>query len=236
MRHEPVRLEREKTLAAAGGRRPSARARAARALLVVGVLAASVVTTRAYGAPPPLPLSSDESGRLGRGETIIREQTLRRGDRHYVGGVTYTVLDGGAAEIASVLEDVAAYKRMLPRTKSARVVARDGDGTLVEIVQGNSLVQATYTIRVRREPGGREYRFWLDPSRPHGIDDAFGFFRVEPFVTPAGEQRVMFTYGVLVDVGPGLVRDLFEERVRAALLSVPQLVRRYMAEARRPRG
>jgi hypothetical protein len=35
-------------------------------------------------------------------------------------------------------------------------------------------------------------------------------------------------------MGPGIVRDLFEERVRAALLSVPQLVRRQVAELRRP--
>jgi len=39
---------------------------------------------------------------------------------------------------------------------------------------------------------------------------------------------------VLVDVGPGLVRDLFEERVRTTLLSVPQLVRRQLAVLRSP--
>ena len=46
--------------------------------------------------------------------------------------------------------------------------------------------------------------------------------------------RALLTYAILVDVGPGIVRDLFEERVRAALLSVPQLVRRYVAEGRNP--
>jgi len=183
------------------------------------------------------PLSGDESARLSRGETIVREQTWEPGDRRYVGGVTYTVIDGDAAEVYAVLDDVSAYRRVLPRTKKARVVATDGDDRLVEIVQGTSLVEATYTIRVRREPisakGGHEVRFWLDPSRPHEIDDAWGFFRLEPFLTPAGEPRVLLTYGVLVDVGPGIVRELFEEKVRAAMLSVPQLVRRYVGEARR---
>ena len=178
-------------------------------------------------------LRPDESARLARGETVIRAQTLERGDRRYVGGLTYTIVDASAAELAGLLEDVGALRRVLPKTKRARVVETTSDGDqLIELAQGNALVEAEYTIRVRREAG--EARFWLEPSRPHAIDDAWGFFRYQPFVSATGEQRVLLTYGVLVDVGPGIVRELFEERVRAALLSVPQLVRRQVAELRRP--
>lgn len=185
----------------------------------------------------PPDLSADETARLEHGETIVREQTWSYGDRRYVGGLTYTVLDVGANELSAVLEDVDAYRRVLPKTKEARLVGMSGNDRLVEVVQGNALVQATYTMRVRTEPtapnGQREVRFWLEPTRPHEIDDAWGFFRVEPFIGENGNPRVLLTYGVLVDVGAGIVRDLFEERVRSALLSVPQLVRRYVAEVRR---
>jgi hypothetical protein len=178
-------------------------------------------------------LTRGESERLARGETVVRAQDFERGDRRYVGGVTYALLDTSAAEVAALLEDVDAYRRVLPRTKSARLVADDGRDRFIELQQGNALVQAEYTLRVRREPRGpgaaQEYRFWLDPSRPHGIDDAWGFFRLEPLSGPGGEPRVLLTYAVLVDVGPGIVRDFFEERLRAALLSVPELVRRHVA-------
>lgn len=177
-------------------------------------------------------LEPDESARLARGETVIREHTLERGERRYVGGITYTIVDASAAELSGLLDDVAALRRVLPKTKRAHVVGRAGGDQLIELVQGTTLVEAAYTIRVRRAPG--EVRFWLDPSRPHAIDDAWGFFRYEPFVADSGEQRVLLTYGVLADIGPGIVRELFEERVRAALLSVPQLVRRQVAELRRP--
>ena len=124
---------------------------------------------------------------------------------------------------------------MLPRTKRVKLVAIEPNGDrLVELVQGTVLVEATYTIRVRYFPAIREVRFWLETSRPHEIDDAFGYFRVEPFVGPGGEEQALLTYAVLVDIGPGIVRELFEERVRTALLSVPQLVRRVVAEARHP--
>jgi hypothetical protein len=178
-------------------------------------------------------LSREESIRLSRGETVIREQTLERGDHRWVGGVTYTVVDAGSSEVGAVLEDAEALARLLPRTKEARRVGTYKNGVeLVELAHGNAIVEAKYTILVRRTPN--EIRFWMDPSRPHGIDDAWGFFRLSPFVSASGEERVLLTYGILVDVGPGIVRELFEERVRAAMLSVPQLVRRQVADARRP--
>jgi hypothetical protein len=178
-------------------------------------------------------LSADEVARLQRHETVVREHTLERGEKRWIGGITYTVMDATSAEVMAVLDDVASLRRVLPKTKRATIVgaSRDGD-TKLELVQGNAVMEAEYTVIVRRSPG--ESRFWLDPSRPHDIDDAWGFFRYEPFSSPQGEPRVLLTYGVLVDVGPGVVRQLFEERVRAALLSVPQLVRRSVAESRRP--
>jgi len=192
---------------------------------VVGALAAAP-NARADALTP------DEASRLARRETVIREQTLERGDHRWIGGITYTVMDASAAEVAQVIENVESLGRVLPRTKRARVVGTSHGDELLELVQGNALMEAEYTVRVRKGP--REARFWLDPSRPHGIDDAWGFFRYEPFIAPSGEERVLLTYGVLVDVGPGIVRELFEERVRAALLSVPQLLRRQVAELRRP--
>ena len=185
-------------------------------------------------------LSAAESTRLAQGETVIREHTWEPGySSRYIGGVTYTVVDATPGETSAILEDVASYRQVLPRTKRVRLVSVEPNGDrLVELVQGNSLVQATYTLRVRQsgeDPARRrEVRFWLEPSRPHEIDDAWGYFRVEPVIGPSGEQRALLTYAILVDIGSGIVRELFEERVRSALLSVPQLVRRYVAEGRHP--
>jgi hypothetical protein len=66
----------------------------------------------------------------------------------------------------------------------------------------------------------------MDPRRRHDIEDAWGFMRVEPF----GDGRTLVTYGILVDIGPSLLRDLFEERVRALALSVPDRIRDLILE------
>lgn len=200
------------------------------AALVVPVAVPEVAAAEPRAAST---LPAAERDRLARGETIIREQTLERGDHRYIGGLTYTLLDASSGELAAVLDDAEAIRHVLPKTKRARFVGTAGGDQLLELTQGNSLVEAEYTVRLRRS--ANEARFWLDPTRPHGIDDAWGFFRYEAVTRPDGSQGVLLTYGVLVDVGPGIVRDFFEERVRTALLSVPQLVRRQLAVAREQR-
>lgn len=186
------------------------------ALAAAGVAAGA--DARADGLVP------SERVRLQRRETVTREQTLERGDRRYVGGLTYTVIDAPPAEVAALLDDAEALQKVLPRTRHARFTGAIGPDRLLEVTQGNALVQATYTVRIQRDPS--EARFWLDPSLPHGIEDAWGFFRWQAW----GESQTLLTYGVLVDVGQGLFTGLFEDRFRAALLSVPQHVRRQFAE------
>ena len=177
-------------------------------------------------------LTIEESGRLARGETVSRLQTTERNDHRYVGGVTYTVIDSSPDEMASLLDDVSSYRHLLPKTKSARLVGTKSGDALIELRQGNAVFETSYTVRVHREPSsgdasGRSatVRFWLDPSQPHGIDDAWGFFRVDVLPEPG---KVLLTYGVLVDMGEGIGRMLFEEKVRGLMLSVPQLVRGYL--------
>ena len=170
------------------------------------------------------PLSPAETARLWRGETVVRPQALARGAAHYVGGVTYTIVDAPADQLPVLLASADTLKRVLPRTRSAiRVGAADGD-ELIQVTQGTALLQGTYTIRMHRDP--RELRFWMDRQRSHDIADAWGFLRVAPLA----DGRTLLTYGVLVDLGPGLLRDLFEVRVRDLALSVADRVRGFVLQ------
>ncbi len=194
------------------------------------LLALWALPSSAHAAPTP---GTDEAAaRLDRGETVVFDQTLDTHGHRYVGGVTYTLIDATRAELLTLFEDVSAYKKVLPRTKQARLIGMNDGDLFVELRQGTSMLETSYTIRVRREDdasgGGTVFRFWLDRTKPHGIEDAWGYFRLEPVTDgPSGSPRVLLTYGILVDVGPGLVRDMFEERLREMALTVPQRVREY---------
>jgi hypothetical protein len=198
-------------------------------------LAAAALALASASPAEATPLDAPEVTRLERGETVVRPETVSRGDRHYVGGVTYTVLDGTPSDVDALFDDIASWNRVLPMTRRARLVGTQAGDRFVELSQGNALVSANYTIRLRRDKG--EVKFWLEPSFHHDIDDAWGFFRFQPFLSASGEPKGLLTYAILVDVGPGIVRELFEEKVRTVMLSVPQRMKHQLTArlaARRP--
>jgi hypothetical protein len=67
----------------------------------------------------------------------------------------------------------------------------------------------------------------MDPTMPHDIEDIWGFFRLEPM--PSG--RTLITFGILIDLGDGMLRDLFEGLVRElAVVEIPNNVRTVILE------
>jgi hypothetical protein len=146
-----------------------------------------------------------------------------------VGGVTYKLLDATTGDLAGLLNDVDAWRKFLPKTRDAQRVGTAGDDALVRVTHGSALVQVAYTLRVHRE--GDVVRFWMVPAQAHDIEDVWGFFRAEP--TAGG--RTLVTFGILIDMGAGILRDMFEQRVREVALEVPDHVRDVVAE-RQARG
>jgi hypothetical protein len=169
-------------------------------------------------------LSAGETARLLRGEPVSRPQQLDRGSHHYVGGVTYEVIDAAPGQVTALMDDVKSWRRLLPRTREATPVGEADGDSLVELTHGSSLVQVSYTLRLHRD--GTSMRFWMDRGRSHDIDDAWGYAR--SIALPDG--RTLLTWGILVDMGPGLLRELFESRVQTLALAVPDRVRDVMLE------
>jgi hypothetical protein len=171
-------------------------------------------------------LSLGERARLARGATVARPVTIESGEHRLVGGITYTVLSASLSDLVPLFDDPSAYQEVLPRTKEAKVT-RDGTVRHLAMRTGNAVVDGVYTLYLQQvpssSPNAQEMRFWLDPRAPHDIDDAYGYFRFEALPAASdGSPRTLLTYAVAIDVGPGIVRELFEERVRAASLTVPQ--------------
>ena len=178
---------------------------------------------------------------LSRGETLRYPQEADTTSGHYVGGVSYTVVDGPSVAITALCEDASAWRTFLPHVTGVRVVERRGDDLFVEITQGNALVDATYTLHVHLDEQLGEARFWMVRGRPHDLGDAWGYFRFTPIdvATAATSEhagtpaRTLVTVGVLVDVGDGWMRGLVEPKVQSAVLGVAGRVRDYVRYALR---
>jgi hypothetical protein len=191
--------------------------------LVVAVSAATQVASAAGTE-----LTEAEIADLEAGQMVVRPEDVDRDGRHYIGGVSYVMINAPAEQVISVLDDVRTYREILPRTRALRWIgmARDGD-TIIELEQGNALAHGKYAVRIHHDRAAGSssglVRFWIDRRYPHDIDDANGFFRVE---TVGDKTRL--TYLVMVDLGAGFWGHIFEGRIRRVARSTPMLVKKYV--------
>jgi len=186
------------------------------------------VQARAEPGHGAQPLSAFERGQLWVGERIERPLSLTGTAGRTVGGIGYQVVSSPPAEVVAALLDVSRLPQMLPNTRSARLVAREGGLAFVELEQGVAPFIARYTIVLQPVPGSDQVRFWLDQRFSHDIEDVFGFFRVEPL----GPQRSLLTAAVAVDLGDGLLSSLFERRVQALVLRSVTSIRDFLEPPR----
>jgi hypothetical protein len=168
-------------------------------------------------------LTAREQEALGAGVMVSRALHFEQDGGRYVGGVSYQVVDARPELVLAALSDVTNWPEALPRTKSARLLESTDGLSRVELVQGSSLVDARYTVVLERADG-ETIRFWLDPSQPHDIRDVWGFFRVNAL--PGG--RSLITVGAALDLGDGLARMLFEDKIAHMMLRAPRQIRDFV--------
>ena len=199
-----------------------------RALALALALVLMGTAAPARAAEPQLPsraLSSVERDALKTGHIVSRPVRFQRGpSATYVGGVSYQVVKASPAEIMSTLLDLQALPEVLPRTKRAKLVENSGARAKVELVQGGGMFEATYTVVLEQNAGRDELRFWLDPSRPHDVKDVWGYFRVRPF----GPDHSLLTVAAVLDLGPGIVRMMFEDSIQNLILGSPWNIKKYV--------
>lgn len=205
---------------------PSRSSSSARVILCMAVACLLLVLPRIASAFDPA-LSKEEVEELERGELVVHPDNFEQDGRRWIGGVSWALVDAEASRVGDALDDIGAYWEILPKVRSVRWIAlsRAGDA-IVELEQGTSIAHGRYTIGIRRErePHGAEMvRFWIDGRFPRDLVDARGWFRLEP----VEGGRTLVSYVIMIDLGPGLFKRLFEEKIRRSSLRPPLLVRRY---------
>jgi len=182
-----------------------------------------LVSAPAKATPAPAFSPAEREALLG-GDIVPRPMHFDTEAGSYVGGLSYSIVHAPAATVLVALSNVETLPQALPRTKSARLIDVRGAEARVELVQGTGALEASYTVRIERVPGRSELRFRLDPTRPHDIDDVFGFFRVEPF----GEGKSLVTVAAALNLGSGVASLFFSDAIERTVLSAPRQIRDYV--------
>ena len=193
--------------------------------LLLAASAVLVPAARSAGLDTPqADLSDDELQRLSDGELVERRMTRDRGDLRLIGGTSWQVIKASPDVVWQALLDTPYYPRMLPALSEARVISETGPSRTLFMRHGSGIAQTSYFLDVRLDHRRREISFRVDPTRPHGIRAAFGFYTARPYVG----GRTLLVYGVMADIGDGLGSALLRGSIHDWMMKVPWMVKRFV--------
>ncbi len=218
---------------------PRLRLRLQGALVALALVVAPIGPASA-GERSPFAATADDLERLRRGECIsyAAEEKVLGKPRMVL--LAYQRMHTSRARLAQAMIEPSAYLAILPRTRGAHIEKTLGQTRWVALTQGNSFVELRYVMRIDPSDDRSLYRFSIDDHYPHDLDDAWGFLRLEALPDSRGLRDgdvgdYLVAYGLVFDLGGGLLQTMFSERILAVLRTIPDRLRRFVETPAPPR-
>ncbi|HEX7480348.1 MAG TPA: SRPBCC family protein [Polyangiales bacterium] len=169
-------------------------------------------------------LSAEELHRLANGELVTRPMRTQRGELRLFGGSSWQVIDAPPEVVWAGLHDAPRYPKMLPAVLQASVVATRERERDIYIHQGAWPIFTSYYVTLRDSADGRSFDFKLDDSRPNGLRAGWGFVRLLPYPP----HRTLLAFGVLADVGHGILVWFARSLLQRWMLEIPSTVKHFL--------
>lgn len=161
---------------------------------------------------------------LDSGKLVKREVSRQRGSQHFFGGTSWQVINANPDQVWKVINDERTYGRLFPYVVKVKLLSREGASRTVYMEHASGPFHVSYALKGHADNKRRDLTFELDNSRSWDIESAWGFFTVRPY----GNGKSILAYGVMLDIGPGLLRGLLREKIRGSMLHIPRDVRKYI--------
>ena len=103
-------------------------------------------------------------------------------------------------------------------------MSHTNDRRLVYMEHESGPVNVSYYLNTHVQSSRRDITFTIDAARPHSITAAWGFFTVRPYEG----GRSLISYGIMADVGDGIVAAIVRPRVHSWMMRVPSMMKSYI--------
>ncbi len=164
--------------------------------------------------------SAGEQRRLLSGELVRRDASGEREGRRLFGGTSFIRVRAPLDEVWAVVRDPARYTRLIPSLARVRVVERRDEQVLLWMQHRYALSTTAYHATMRFDAAAHRVEFELDASRPRDVDGGRGFLELASY-----EGDTIVSWGMIADVGDGLVARVFGPFLAEWLLKPPRCLR-----------
>jgi hypothetical protein len=168
----------------------------------------------------------EEWRKLDAGETVIRPATRKQNGLRLMGGSSWQVIKADPSSVWRALLDTPRYHKMMPEVLEARLIHGDDSQRTVFMRQGaRGVVEARYYLKVRVYEDRHDITFSVDDKKPHELlKAAWGFYTVRPYKG----GKTLLAYGVMADIGEGLLAGVMRNEVHDWMLRTPWMVKRFL--------
>ncbi|MCB9594629.1 MAG: SRPBCC family protein [Sandaracinaceae bacterium] len=192
--------------------------RHARVAAVLTLLASSLLA--ASGLAQSSEFSPAERRQLLAGELVRRDGGRTEGRSRLFGGTSWIRVRAPIDRVWRTLRDTRVYPRLIPSLERVRVVERTEDGAVLQMHHSMGIATADYYTRMSFDDAEHTVRFELDRSRPSELRSGRGFMTLTAY---RGETIV--AWGMLADVGAGMIQQLFGPFLNDWMLKPPRCLR-----------
>lgn len=170
------------------------------------------------------PFSSEEKALLKAGKLVTRSAEERRGNQRLIGGASWQVINLPADSVWKALLDTPHYHRMLPQVHRAMERVNRPDYKRVTIQHKTGPFSAQYDLGARIYPERHDVTFKVEKTPDSSLSAAWGFITVRPY----GPDRSLIAYGIMADLGEGIIGTLVKSTVHEWMLKVPLTMKWFM--------
>jgi hypothetical protein len=195
-------------------------------LAVLGPLALAAGPARAQAG-----FTATERDALERGRLVVRSEERAIGEYRLVGGTSWQVIDLPPEDVWRSVHDAQMYQHVLPRAETVEVLASTPVETRVRVRHAAGPIAAEYTLVMQFDERERYMRFHLDRGADNDLREGWGYVHVREYAP----GRSIVVYGVLADLGSGVIAGFVRAEVQEWMLKVPRELRRWVEGPGRPR-
>ena len=192
----------------------------------VGSLLTSTATAQSTSS-----FTSAERSQLRRGRLVTRNETEMRDGLRLIGGTAFQVINAPPEVVWRAVMDIERWNRFVPQVVESRTVSSASGRKTIYLRHEHGPVEAAYHLRLTHMDSQRMAQFRLDRTRRNDLREGWGFFIVAPF----GNGKTMITFGVMADVGSGIITGLVRPTVHEWMLRIPQQLKSWVEGAGRRR-
>ncbi len=160
-----------------------------------------------------------EQRRLDSGKLVTRYETKALGNLKLVGGTSWQVVDASPELVWKGFRDFGRYKHFLPQCDESKVVGRTANGVVLRLEHSEGPVRAHYHMAIKANETIRAAQFRLSTKYPNDIREGWGFVKISPYKG----GRTLVSFGVMADIGTGILAGAVRSSIHQWMLHVPSL-------------